>query len=356
MKKLIINNKESKYPIIQGGMGIGISLSRLSIASIKAGIVGTISAAQPGFLSKKFKSDTLNSNLEALAREIKTVRDECPDGILGVNVMYAGTNYDEYIKFLSKQEIDFIVSGAGLPVDLPKYLKGSSVKPAVIVSSGKAAKIICKKWMRSFNVLPEFVVVEGPLAGGHLGFSKEEIESGDYKSLETLLEEVLIEVRKVEEEYKVSIPVIPAGGISTGEDVARYIEMGSAGVQVATRFIATEECDVSDAYKQKIVNAREEDVIFVPSPVGLPGRAIRNAFTDALKTKNQKIKYCVDCLRVCAKKDIPYCITEKLGNASGGDAENGLVFSGAKAYMIDRISTVKEIVEELISECKYCFE
>ncbi len=353
MKKLIINNKESRYPIIQGGMGIGISLSKLSIAAIKAGIVGTISAAQPGFLYANFRSDALGNNLKALAKEIKAVRKECPSGILGVNCMYAGTNYDKYIEFLAKQDIDFIVSGAGLPVDLPKYLVGSKVKPAVIVSSAKAAKIICKKWMRTYKVLPEFIVVEGPLAGGHLGFSKEDMMSGNYKDLETLTEEVLIEVKKFEDEFKTSIPVIPAGGINSGREIAKFMKIGSSAVQIATRFIATTECDASDEYKLMIVNAKEEDIVLVPSPVGLPGRAIRNTFTKALKVGNFKPRFCVDCLRVCAKKDIPYCITEKLGNASGGDAENGLVFSGAKAYLIDKMATVKEVVDELVVDYLY---
>ncbi len=353
MNNLIIDNIKSKHPIIQGGMGIGVSLHKLAIGAIKAGIVGTISSAQVGYLSKNHKTENLKANLEALSKEIALVRKECPDGILGVNVMHALTSFDEYIKHLAKEPINFIVSGAGIPLDLPTYLVGSKVKPAVIISSARAFKLICKKWIIKYDVLPDFVVVEGPLAGGHLGFSKSEIESGNYKSLEEITAEVIEINKEIAEKYgRPHIPIIPAGGIHTAEDVARMMSLGADGVQVATRFICTDECDVNENYKQKLIAAKKDDVIHVSSPVGLPGRAIRNDFTEYLKTGNHKIKFCVNCLRVCAKKDIPYCITERLGAAAKGDVENGLVFSGANSYKITKIDSVKNIVEDLVSKIK----
>ncbi|XMB86589.1 nitronate monooxygenase family protein [Mycoplasmatota bacterium WC44] len=353
-----INGKEVKIPIIQGGMGIKISLNKLASACINSNIVGTISAAQTGFQryvkGKKdnFYNANLQTNKEALKEEISKVRENTKDGILGVNLMTAGVDFDEFAKFLAKQDIDFIVSGAGLPMELPKHLVDSNVKPAAIISSGRAAKVILRNWDRKFNVVPEFLVVEGPLAGGHLGFTKEEIALGNVKELEELVVEVLKVVKPFEEKYNKKIPVIAAGGIHTGEDIARFIGLGSSGVQMATRFIATHECDVHENYKQKIVDAKEEDIVATVSPAGLPGRAIRNKLTEFVKNNNLPIKTCVDCLRSCSRVNIPYCITEKLGESTSGDVENGLVFTGAKAYMIDRLVSVQELVDELVSELK----
>lgn len=351
-----INGKNVIHPIIQGGMGIKISLNKLATAAINSNIVGTISAAQTGFENfvreqkSKFYKDNYQSNIDALKYEIDKVRANSENGILGVNLMAAGKAYDKFATFLATQDIDFIVSGAGLPMDLPKYLTESEVKPACIVSSGRAAKLICRNWDRKYNVVPEFIVVEGPLAGGHLGFSKEDIESGNVDDLEKLVTDVLEVVGPFEEKYGKHIPVVAAGGVHTGSDIAKYIGLGAAGVQMATRFIATVECDVHEAYKNKIIEAKEEDIVSTVSPAGLPGRAIRNNLTELVKTTNIPVKYCVDCLKSCKKIGIPYCITEKLGESVAGDVENGLLFTGAKAYLIDKIVTVQELVEELVTE------
>ncbi|MEC9485076.1 MAG: nitronate monooxygenase family protein [Candidatus Izemoplasma sp.] len=351
LPSLTINNKTVKYPIIQGGMGIRISLKKLARACMDSGIIATISSAQIGQLKKGFKDNPLQINKEALKEEIDAIRATNPDGILGVNVMHAINHYDAYCKFLSTQDIDFIISGAGLPTDLPEYIKNSKVKGAFIISSARAAKIMLKKWDRNYQFMPAFIVCEGPLAGGHLGFSKADFDAGKVPSLHTIVKETKEVVTQFEQKYDVTIPVIAAGGIHDGIDMAKALSSGSDGVQVATRFIATEECDVNHAYKTEIVNAKEDDIVRVDSPAGLPGRAIKNHLTNFLKRQNMRVSYCVDCLKSCAKKDIPFCITEQLGKSADGDTD-GLLFTGAKAYLIDKIETVEEVVQSLISGCK----
>ena len=351
IKPLTINGKVVKFPIIQGGMGIRISLNKLATACMNSGIVATISAAQPGFLRKNFKTDPITENKAALKSEIEIIRQSNPNGILGVNLMHAGNNYADYCTFLAQQDIDFIVSGAGLPVDLPEYIKGTKVKGAFITSSARAVKLLLKSWDRRYSYMPEFIVCEGPLAGGHLGFSKEDFESGDVESLECIVATTLEIVKPYEEKYGIHIPVIAAGGIHDGKDIAKMIKAGADGVQMATRFIGTYECDASDEYKQMLLDSTEEDMVRVVSPAGLPGRAVRNLLTRTLESRNLKVNYCVDCLKTCKKKGIPYCITEQLGNSASGD-KNGLIFTGAKGYLVKKLDTVENIVNELIRDCK----
>jgi len=351
LKPLTINGKVVKFPIVQGGMGIRISLNKLASAAMNSGIIATISAAQPGFLNKNFRKDPVGSNIKALKIEIDKARANSKNGILGVNLMHAATHYDEYASFLAKQDIDFIISGAGLPLDLPEYLKGSEVKGAFIISSGRAARIMLRSWDRRYQYMPAFIVCEGPLAGGHLGFSKEQMESGDYDSLEKIVIDTKAVVKVFEEKYNVKIPIIAGGGVHDGHDMADMIKVGADGVQIATRFIATYECDVEDSYKQMIIDAKEEDVVTTVSPAGLPGRAIKNFLTKTLKKHNLELHYCVDCLKSCKKKDIPYCITEQLGNSTAGD-NNGLIFTGAKAYLVEKMDYLDNIVTEIIRECK----
>ncbi len=348
---LTINSKEIKFPIIQGGMGIRISLSKLANACINSGIVATISAAQVGFLSKNFRSDPIGENKKALIDEITKIRTENPDGILGVNLMHAINHYDQYATFLSQQNIDFIVSGAGLPLDLPEYIKGTKVKGAFIISSARAARLMLKSWDRRYQYMPEFIVCEGPLAGGHLGFSKEDFESGNVESLEDIVTSTKEVVKPYEEKYGIKISIIAAGGIHDGHDMAHFLQIGADGVQIATRLLATHECDASELYKQELVKAQEEDIVRVESPAGLPGRAIKNFLTRALEHRRIDVNYCVNCLKSCKKVGIPYCITEQLGNSSAGDV-NGLLFTGAKAYLIDKIDSVENIIKEIIRDCK----
>ncbi len=350
-KALRINSKEVKIPIIQGGMGIRISLGNLAKACMKNGIVSTISMAQIGLNKRNFSKDPLTNNLQALEEEIAEIRRSEPNGILGVNVMHAVNDYKEYVTFLSTQDIDFVISGAGLPLDLPTYLKGTNVKGAFIVSSARACKILLKSWDRKHNYMPEFIVCEGSEAGGHLGFGKEELENHTEQSLEEIVTEVKEVVDIYAEKYNKKIPVIAAGGIHNGKDIYKFLRLGCDGVQMGTRFIATEECDVSYKYKEKIVNAKEEDIVLTKSPAGLPARAIKNYLTEFIKTKQVKVTKCVNCLKKCNKVDIPYCITEQLGNSANGD-ERGLFFTGAKAYLIDKVETVETVINQLVREYK----
>lgn len=352
IKPLTINGKQVSFPLIQGGMGIRISLGKLAKACMNSGVVATISAAQVGFLHKNFKKDPFGENKKALIKEVDEIRKSNPDGILGVNLMHAINDYDQYARFLATLDIDFIISGAGLPVDLPEYIKGTKVKGAFIVSSARAAKILLRKWDRGYEYMPEFIVCEGPLAGGHLGFSKEDFENGNVESLEDIVMSTKKIVAPFEEKYNVKIPIIAAGGVHDGHDMANMIKIGADGVQMATRFIATHECDASDEYKDMIVQSKEEDIVRVESPAGLPGRAIRNYLTKYLESRKMKVSYCVNCLKTCKKVGIPYCITEQLGNSAGGD-NTGLIFTGAKAYLIERIEYVEQVVKQIIKECKY---
>lgn len=351
LKPLTINGKTVQFPIIQGGMGIRISLSNLANACINSGIVATISAAQVGFLRKNFRKDPIGENFKELTKEINKVRASNPNGILGVNLMHAMNYFPEYASFLATQDIDFIVSGAGLPLDLPEYIKDSKVKGAFIISSARAAKILLRSWERRYNYMPEFIVCEGPLAGGHLGFSKEDMESGNVMSLEDIVEETKKIVKVYEEKYEIKIPIIAGGGVHDGADMAKMLSVGADGVQISTRFIASHECDASLDYKMMIVNSKENDIVRVSSPAGLPGRAVRNFLTKKLEKENIKVSYCVNCLKTCKKVGIPYCITEQLGNSSAGDV-NGLIFTGAKAYLINKLDYVENIVNEIIRDCK----
>lgn len=352
MKKLIINGKTPVFPIIQGGMGIGISFNKLVSSVLNEGIIGTLSIAQAGFKKDNHKTENIKANLEAITEEIQKVRNINPTGILGVNVMCATHEYETQIKHLANQDIDFVISGAGLPIDLPIYLKNSKVKPAMIVSNDRSANLLLRKWDKKHGIMPEFIVVEGPLAGGHLGFTKAELASDEVKTLQELCVGVLEVVEKFEIKYNKSIPVIAAGGIFTSKDINEFLEIGCAGVQMATRFIATDECDADLKYKQKLVDANEEDIVEVASPVGYPGRAVRNKFTEFIKKENIPVSRCVRCLKtsICNSKDIPYCITEKLGGAVLGDVENGLIFTGANGYKITKIVSVHELVKELTQD------
>ncbi len=349
MSDLIINSKKVKYPVIQGGMGIGISLSGLAGAAMNNGCVGTISSAQNSFKVGSESANNFELNMIELKKEIALARKHSKEGVLGVNVMYALENYDEFIRELVKEDIDFIITGAGLPLDMPKGFVNTNVKPAVIVSSAKALRLLCKRWMKNYNMLPEFAVVEGPLAGGHLGFTKEELLAGKVKTLEELTIEVVEEAKKISLEYGKKISIIPAGGITNKSEVDNFLELGADGVQIATKFICTDECDASIEYKEAIARSTEEDMVEVPSPVGMPGRAVKNDFSEIVKETNIPVKKCVGCLRVCKKIDIPYCIAEKLGGASMGDTTNGLVFSGANGFKVSEIKPFKEHLKDLVS-------
>ena len=350
MEALIIGNKIASLPIIQGGMGIGISLSNLASSVANEGGIGVISAAGAGMFDWKTKDFNLN-NREELRAEIRKAKQKS-DGIIGVNIMVAISNFADLVQVSIEEGIDIIFAGAGLPLNLPKYLNGNThTKLVPIISSARAAKLIIKKWVKSYGYYPDAFVLEGPLAGGHLGFKVEQIQDENY-SLEKLLAEVLEEVNNTCKEAGVKkIPIIAGGGIYTGEDIKFFLEKGAAGVQMATRFVTTFECDASDGFKQTYIDANKEDITLIHSPVGLPGRAISNKYLeDVEKGLKQPFVCPYDCIITCKKEEAPYCISLALINAKKGRMNNGFAFAGTNAYKAEQIVSVKTLIKTLKSE------
>lgn len=349
LSSLIIGDLVAKVPIIQGGMGVGVSLSSLAGAVAREGAIGVISAAQPGYLEDDFSSNPLTANLRSLGNHIKKAKEISNNGIIGVNIMCASKNYEEYVKCAIDNGADLIISGAGLPTDLPKLVEGSNIKIAPIVSPPKSASVILKMWDRRYGRTADMVVIEGPKAGGHLGFSNESLEEYKSKDYDKEALEIIEIVKEYENKYNKKIPVVFAGGVFDRKDIDHYISLGCSGVQMATRFVATEECDADINFKMAYINSKKEDIVIVKSPVGLPGRAISNKFMKDRKLINEKITKCYKCLKKCNMADIPYCITGALVRAVKGDIDNSLVFCGENAYRLNKIITVKELIKELIN-------
>ncbi len=347
---LKIGDLVPKIPIIQGGMGVGISLSGLASAVANEGGVGVIACAMIGITESDISADPVKANNRALRREIRKAK-EMTKGILGVNIMVALTNFVDMVKTSIEEGIDIIFAGAGLPLDLPKYLKKEfNTKLAPIISSGRAARIICKKWMSKFDYLPDAFVVEGPKAGGHLGIKFENLDDPDF-ALEKLVVEVMEAIEPFEKERKTSIPIIAAGGIYNGEDICKFLKIGASGVQIATRLVATYECDASIEFKQAYVAAKEKDLMVIKSPVGLPGRAIRNEFIEEVnKGRKKPFKCPYHCIKTCNVKDSPYCIALALASAKKGKLKHGFVFAGQNAHKVKKIVSVKDVIGSLMSE------
>lgn len=347
---LRIGEIEVPVPIIQGGMGVGVSLSGLASAVANEGGIGVISGVQIGFREPDFSTNLDEANLRALRREIRRARSLSPNGIIGVNLMVAQQNYDIMVKTVIEEGIDLIISGAGLPTALPHLAAGSKTKIVPIVSSGRAASVITKLWDSRYSYIPDMVIVEGPEAGGHLGFKPQELVEGKKPDLKDIVLDVIKAMEPYEKKYGKKVPIIAAGGIYTGKDIAEFIKLGAAGVQMATRFVGTEECDADIKFKEAYINAKKEDIIIVKSPVGLPGRAIKNEFIDAVSANREPIKKCFKCIKSCDPKTTPYCITQALVNSVNGNVKEGLVFTGSNSYRMDHITTVKELINGLIKE------
>lgn len=347
-----IGELRPSVPIIQGGMGIGVSRSGLAAAVANEGGIGVISGAQIGFTEPDFVTNNLAANIRGLRKEIRRARELSPKGILGVNYLVAMTHYKEMVLTAVEEGINIIISGAGLPKELPGLVKGSKTKIAPIVSSGKAAYIITKLWDKKFNYIPDMVIVEGPDAGGHLGFSMDQLTSKPKIKLGDILKDVIEALKPFEEKYEKKIPIIAAGGIFDGKDIAKYLKMGASGVQMATRFIATDECDADINFKNAVINTREEDIKYVVSPVGMPGRAISNEFIAMVEKGKLPIKRCYNCLIPCNPKNTPYCISNALIEAVKGNVDNGLIFTGSNAPRINEIVSVKQLMHELVTEAE----
>lgn len=373
LKPLKIGNLVAKHPVIQGGMGVGVSLSSLAGAVAKAGGIGIISTAQIGFKDQDFGKNPMAANLRAIHSELKKAREKAPQGILGFNIMVATKEYASYVKEAVKAGADVIISGAGLPIDMPKFVaeaeneNGGSEKKerrtmiAPIVSSVKSALVICRMWDRKYHTAPDFVVVEGPCAGGHLGFSREQLaelgadtdhvaETFDEPAYDKEIRGIIETVKSFAEKYKKHIPVITAGGIFDHKDVLHQFALGAEGIQAATRFVTTEECDADIAYKEAYINAKEEDIVIVKSPVGMPGRAIKNKFLERVAQGPVKVERCFRCLEHCNPAETPYCITKALINAAEGKIDEALLFCGSNAYRCEKIETVPEVMAALCGE------
>lgn len=352
LKKLSIGNFKIPVPIVQGGMGVGVSLSGLASAVANEGGVGVISSAGLGLLYKKFSSDFLEASIYGLKEEIRLTREKT-QGIIGVNIMVAMSNFVDMVKASIAEKIDVIFAGAGLPLELPSFLtKESTTKLVPIVSSARAARVICEKWISKYDYLPDAIVVEGPKAGGHLGFKADQIEDEKY-ALENLIPEVVKELKPYEKKYGRKIPVIAAGGIYTGEDMYNIMKLGAAGVQMGTIFVTTTECDASDGFKQAYLGAKQEDIGIIKSPVGMPGRAIFNDFLEKVKQgKKQPITCPFKCIHTCDVSSSPYCIIIALINAVKGNFNGGYAFAGTNAFKATSIISVKETFANLMQEFK----
>lgn len=344
---LTIGDLTVHIPIVQGGMGVGISLSRLASAVAEAGGIGVIAGAGIGMGKPGYATHFIETNNQALREEIRAAR-EMTSGALGVNIMVALTNYVDLVTTAVQEGIDAIFSGAGLPLDLPAHLpEGCRTKLIPIVSSARAAIILCKKWLSRFGRVPDAFVVEGPLAGGHLGFKPNQLNDPAH-ALEVVVPEVIAGVAQYRAPDGKPIPVIAAGGVYTGADIRKYIRMGAAGVQMGTRFVATNECDADQAFKQSYINAREEDIVIIQSPVGLPGRAVNNPFLEEASKGNKRPKTCpFNCVQSCDHNTTPYCIMLALMNAKKGHLEHGFAFAGQNAWRVTEIVPVKQLIAEL---------
>lgn len=361
INRLKIGDLVPKLPIIQGGMGVGISLSSLAGAVAKEGAIGIISTAQIGYREDDFLKNSFQANMRAITKEIKKAREIAKNGIIGVNIMVATRKYPEYVKQVVRNGIDLIISGAGLPLQLPEIvkkevdelkLKGCNVKiPALvpIISSSKAVSLILKMWDKKNNIIPDAFIYEGPKAGGHLGFKKEQLKVLTDEHCDKEIKEILSILTIYEKKYNKQIPLIIAGGISSKKDMEHYFNLGASGIQVATPFITTKECDADIRFKEAYISSKKEDIIIVNSPVGMPGRAIYNKFQEKLQRDGKiPVKRCYQCLEKCNPKEIPYCITKALIEAVKGNIDEGLLFSGANGYLENKITTVKEVLKRYI--------
>ncbi len=343
LKELKIGDLRADLPLVQGGMGIGVSLSNLAAAVANEGGIGTISGVQIGFREPDFLRDPVGANLRAIRKEIQKAREKTK-GIIAMNFMAAMNNYELYVKKAVEEKIDLIVSGAGLPFALPKLVKGTNTKIAPIVSSVKAAKIIIRSYLKS-DRLPDALIVEGPLAGGHLGFKMEDLLENKCKSLIDIVKEVKLLLSTFEEEYKVKIPLIAGGGIRTRDDINGLKEAGADGFQIGSLFVPTTECDAHQNFKSAYINACDDKIRIIKSPVGMPGRAIETNF---LTQGDRIIKKCHKCMPDCNPKKIPYCISQGLINSVEG--RDGLIFSGANLSEVNRMTTVKEVINKLVGQ------
>lgn len=349
---LTLGKYTAPTPIVQGGMGVGVSMANLASAVANEGGVGVLSAAGIAMLRKPAERDHERAITEGLTEEIAEARSKITAedaGLLGINIMNVLTDFSQMVKTSAEAGIDVIFSGAGLPLDLPKF-SPSDIALVPIVSSVKAVKIISRWWEQKYARVPDAFVLEGPLAGGHLGFSHEQIEDPSF-GLESLIPQLRTALDALEQKAGRKVPLIAGGGIFSGADIHDILSRGATAVQMATRFVATEECDASPAFKQAYVNCKKEDIVIIESPVGMPGRAIKNDFLQRAHDKKTCPKSCPwHCISSCKVESSPYCISLALLSACKGKLEQGFAFIGANGYMIESVTTVHRLIETLHKE------
>lgn len=343
---LKIGNLKIWPPIIQGGMGVRVSGINLASAVADTGCAGIIATAglveDENFLSRELEK----RNADELRKTIREAKKRTK-GVIGVNIMVALSNYDDLVNTAIEEGVDMIISGAGLPMNLPEHLKGRDVKLIPVVSSLRTFNMICKRWQKRYDKLPDAVIVEGPKAGGHLGYTYESLIDNTAQTLE----EIITEILPAANAFEPNIPVIAAGGIFDGKDIAHFLKMGAAGVQMATRFVCTDECDAHISFKMAYINAEANDVTIIKSPVGLPGRVIKNEFVKKIQNGETIPFSCrYRCLRSCNPHEAPYCIAKVLSNACYGKMDECFAFAGVNAYKCNEIISVKELVDKLTQE------
>ncbi len=348
LKPLVIDDLVAKLPIIQGGMGVGISLSGLAGAVANEGAVGIISTAQIGFYRKDFEENPKRANFAAIEEQLAKARALAPEGVIGVNIMTASNNYEEYVKCSVENGAQLIISGAGLPTTLPALVKGSKAKFAPIVSSVKACKVLFSMWEKKYGTTADLVVIEGPKAGGHLGFKLQDLDTLTGEGYDDEVKRIIEFVDGYRSKFDKKIPVVFGGGVYDKADILHYIGLGCDGVQMATRFVATVECDAPQSFKEAYLSSTCDDVGIIKSPVGMPGRALKNKFFQKAATGEKfPIDKCYACISHCDRTTIPYCITQTLVASAQGETENALVFCGENAHRVNEIVTVKELIREL---------
>ena len=350
LEPLIIGDSQIKIPIIQGAMGVKVSTASLASAVANYGGAGTIASVGLGYGTEENEANFVKASREGLEKEIRQAK-ELTQGIVGINIMVALSNYEDLARTAVREKADFIVSGAGLPLKLPEFTNGTSTKLVPIVSSARAADIILRVWRKRYNRLPDAIVVEGPLAGGHLGFKPEDLESHKEDILENLVVDVLKVVKEYERDLHINIPVIAAGGIFNGKDVAKFLGLGAKGVQIGTRFVATFECPAASEFKKAYLSAGKEDVVIIKSPVGMPGRAIMTEFINRVMHGDRvPVKCNYQCIKTCDPKTAPYCIAKALFNAVIGNLDEAVVFAGSNVSRVEKIISVKELMDGIVDE------
>lgn len=353
-----IGKYDIKHPIIQGGMGVGISWDQLAGNVSLEGGLGVISAVGTGYYKNKSENihivtkkdkpkDVVNFyNRESLFEIVANARKICGNAPLACNILYAINDYGRVVRDACEAGANIIITGAGLPTNMPEFTKDfPDVALVPIVSSARALKLICKKWQR-YNKLPDAIIVEGPLSGGHQGFTYEQCTQEEYQ-LENIIGPVIEEAKNWGD-----IPIIAAGGIWDKKDIDKFLAMGCSGVQMATRFIGTFECDADAKFKNVLLNAKPEDIQLMKSPVGLPARGVMTNLQFSIENKTAPKVQCIsNCVAPCNRgheaKLVGYCIADRLGAAYQGDTETGLFFSGSNGYRIEKIISVKELMEKL---------